>query len=291
MVSEVQGSTSLTVIFILSILNGTLIIMNGMPIDSRKHHPKPQGRFILILSHPVSPENIGLVARHMKNTGFESLRLVLDQPLDSKSYVTAVHAKDILNNARVYSNVESAVSDLEVVFAAAARKRKNFASLPFDPAVDKMLSYPPDTKIGLLFGNERTGLSSRELCSSNFKFSIPQASPQPSYNLASAVLLTLFRIFRKVREYEYEDVSELPIPRKQQEDCIRLILGKLEKKKFIHPENRDHVTEMIHDIFGRLSMTERDKNLLLALFSKGPDDFMRDTEIGSKDSTQSDKYL
>lgn len=53
----------------------------------------------------------------------------------------------------------------------------------------KMMSFPQTTRIGLLFGNERTGLTSEELRSSNFRFAMPQASKQPSYNLAYAVLL------------------------------------------------------------------------------------------------------
>lgn len=247
-----------------------------MGVISRKHQPGPQGCFVVILSRPVNPENIGLVARHMKNTGFNNLRLVSDHSIEQKAFVTAVHAKDILDNARFYPEVAAAVSDLEVIFAAAARKRKNFPSLSFEKAVDKILSFPHETKIGLLFGNERTGLTSHELRSSNFRFTIPQASRQPSYNLASAVLLVLFQIFRKTEKQGSTCIPELPIPREEQEDCINLILKKLEEKRFIHAKNKRHVTEMIHDLFGRFSMTTRDKNLLLAVFSKGPDDFKED---------------
>ena len=165
---------------------------------------------------------------------------------------------------------------MEVIFAAAARKRKNFPSLSFEEAVDKILNFPPKTKIGMLFGNERTGLTSQELHSSNFRFTIPQASSQPSYNLASAVLLVLFQIFRKTEKQERSSIPEPLISREEQEDCINLILKKLGEKRFIHVKNKRHVTEMMHDLFGRLSMTARDRNLLLAVFSKGPDDFNKD---------------
>jgi tRNA C32,U32 (ribose-2'-O)-methylase TrmJ len=46
----------------------------------------------IILSRPSSPENIGLVARGMKNTGFNELRLILGTPINPNSYITAVHA-------------------------------------------------------------------------------------------------------------------------------------------------------------------------------------------------------
>jgi tRNA/rRNA methyltransferase len=37
----------------------------------------------------------------------------------------------------------------------------------------------------------------------------------------------------------------------------------------MHETNQAHVTEMIHDLFGRLAMTDRDRRLLLAIFYKG----------------------
>jgi tRNA C32,U32 (ribose-2'-O)-methylase TrmJ len=52
-------------------------------------------------------------------------------------------------------------------------------------------------------------------------------------------------------------------------ECIEIILGKLEEIGFIHKTNKKHTTEIIYDLFGRLSITEGDRRLLLAIFSKG----------------------
>jgi len=224
-------------------------------------------KFAVILARPEHPENIGLVARCMKNTGFKELRLVEVRGLERKSYQTAVHAEEILDRARLCANLKEATSDLDLIYAATAKHRKNFPSISLGEALKEMFAFPPATKIGLLFGNERTGLTSAELRSSNFRFTIPQAERQPSYNLASAVLLTLFHI----HDYDSsraESSREKPISRKEQEECIRLILEKLERRKFIQATNRLHMTEMIYDLFGRMALTEKDKKLVLALFSK-----------------------
>ncbi|TET65390.1 MAG: hypothetical protein E3J56_15715 [Candidatus Aminicenantes bacterium] len=225
-------------------------------------------RTTVILVRPEKRENIGLVARNMKNTGFENLRLVNVERIDQKSYVTAVHAQEILDNIRFCKDMSDATRDIDVIFAATSRKRKNFLTLSLRDAVQKILSFPPQTKVGLLFGNERTGLTSEELLSSNYRLTIPQASRQPSYNLASAVLLTLFHIYASDDLKNVEITQEKPLPRKEQEECIRIILDKLEKKGFIHKTNKFHVTEMIYDLFGRLSITAKDRKLLLAIFSK-----------------------
>ncbi|MGD2244997.1 MAG: RNA methyltransferase [Candidatus Aminicenantes bacterium] len=228
-------------------------------------------RFRVILARPENSENIGFVARGMKNTGFAALRLVGVKRIDERSRKTAVHAQDILEKARLYPNLSAAVEDLELVFAATSKKRKNFPAIPLQKAVEEMFLHPPSTRIGLLFGNERTGLISDELRRSNFRFSIPQAEKQPSYNLASAVLLTLFHIYTYVNPKKADIESDKPLSRKEQEECIRLILDKLEKRNFIHETNRRHMSDMVYDLFGRLALTEKDRKLILALFSKGVD--------------------
>ncbi len=227
-------------------------------------------RFAVILVRPESPENIGLVARNMKNTGFEMLRLVQVAGIDQKSRRTAVHSLDILEKACLHADLKEAVEDIQIVFAATAKKRKNFPSFSLKEAVAEMFRFPAATRIGLLFGNERTGLTSEEMQCSNFRFMIPQSGRQPSYNLASAVLLTLFHIstYQNLGDKERVGFKEEPLTREEQEECIRLIIDKLEKKRFIHETNRLHMTDMVYDLFGRLTLTARDKRLILALFSK-----------------------
>jgi len=231
-------------------------------------------RFVVILARPQNVENIGLAARAMKNTGFHNLRVVGRSKVEIACPRTAVHAKDILKEASFYTDLHLATADLNAVFASTAKPRQNFSVLPLAGAVSRMFSFPPESRIGLLFGNERTGLTSAELASSNYRWTIPQASRQPSYNLAAAVLITLFEIFRRLKiEKEKAGASPFlakaaaPLPRSEQEECIRLIIRKLEEREFIHPTNKRHTTQMLHDLLGRLAMTDRDRKLLLAMFS------------------------
>jgi tRNA/rRNA methyltransferase len=230
--------------------------------------PNPEKYFRVILARPQSPENIGLAARAMKNTGFADLSIVQEHPLPSQARITAVHAEDLLEGARIFASVAEAVSDLDVVFAAVARHRKNFPSADLDLALERLAGLQPGSRVGLLFGNERTGLESTELRHSNFRFTLPQSSLQPSYNLASAVLLTLFHISRQTGGRGVVVPEDRPLPRREQEGCIRLILEKLEDKRFVHAGNRRHMEERIHDLFGRLALTAADRDLLLAIFGK-----------------------
>jgi len=227
-------------------------------------------RFSVILSHPENFENVGLAARAMKNTGFADLRLVGLGKLGPAADRTAVHAGGILKKARFYPDLSAATKSLHLVFATTARSRNTFSILTFPEAVDTIFRYPRTTRVGLLFGNERTGLTSEELGSANFVFSLPQASRQPSYNLASAVLLTLFALFSRSREQAAAGPLEpRPIVRGSQDECVRVILMKLEKNGFIHGTNKAHVTEMVEGLLGRLALTDKDKRFLMAVFNAG----------------------
>jgi tRNA/rRNA methyltransferase len=137
--------------------------------------------------------------------------------------------------------------------------------------VTEVRRLPQGTRLGLLFGNERTGLTSDEILHANAVFTIPQAVRQPSYNLASAVLLTLFALFMDSKP-ALPTPGERTLPRREQEAAIDLILEKLAAKGFVHGTNRAHVTAMLHDLLGRLAMTEKDRRLLLAMFTKGVDE-------------------
>ncbi len=241
--------------------------MGKMELSERKIDFK--SRFVVILARPEHPENIGMAARHMKNTGFRQLRITGIPVLSPQAFVTAVHAREILNSAEIFPKLEEATADLKMVFAATSKKRKNFSMISLEEAVERMLQFPDSIKIGLLFGNERTGLVSDELKSSNFRFKIPQATRQPSYNLASAVLLTLFHIFIKIPRFSAGPKMDSPLSLKEQKECIETILLRLKEREFIHKTNEKHITELIYDIFGRLGLTDRDSRLLLAIFSKG----------------------
>lgn len=237
------------------------------------------GRVVVVLSRPESPENIGLAARAMKNTGFAELRLAGVRSVGPEAYRTAVHAAEILDSATFFPDAAAAVADCHVVYAATAKPRRNVAALSLAEAVGRISASSAGGRFGLLFGNERTGLTSDELLHANFLFTIPQAGRQPSYNLSAAVLLTLFSLF-SADGTEPTAGRERPLPRMEQEAVIGLITEKLASKGFVHGTNAAHVRVLMHDLFGRLAMTDRDRRLLLAIFTKGVEKFSRGERNG-----------
>lgn len=208
----------------------------------------------------------------MKNTGFADLRIVSRRALPAEARKTAVHAEDILEQAKVFPTLEAALADREIVLASTARMRRHSTVVGLDEAARMIGGQPPGTTVALLFGNERTGLTAEEIERANCVFTIPQAGRQPSYNLAAAVLLTLFTFFNSGAPPAGGEPGRNagpPLPRPEQDAAIDLILRQLEAKRFIHAGNKVHISALTRDLLGRLAMTARDRRFLLALFAKG----------------------
>ncbi len=229
--------------------------------------PEPSARPVVILVRPENPENIGLAARAMKNTGFSELRLAGIQRIGPGAGKTAVHAEEILEKARFFETIEEATTDLQFIAAATAKRRKIGTVVEMNEAFRRIGRLPANARVGLLFGNERTGLTAAELRRANLIFTIPQAVRQPSYNLGAAVLLTLYSLFQATGKAGRIE-TRAPLPRAEQDAVIGLILAKLDAQGFLHRTNRDHVTAWVHDFFGRQAMTGLDRGFLLALFDK-----------------------
>ncbi len=116
-------------------------------------------RFAVVLVRPDSPENIGLAARGMANTGFTDLRIVGLDKLEPPAWRTAIHAEAIIEGARFFPSLAEAVADRDLVLGSTARVRHDFPLVPLAEAAGRIGEYPASARVGLVFGNERTGLT------------------------------------------------------------------------------------------------------------------------------------
>ncbi len=224
-------------------------------------------RFAVVLVRPDSPENIGLAARGMANTGFADLRIVGLDRLEAPAWRTAIHADAILEGTRFFWTVGEAVSDRELVLGSTARVRHDFPLVSLADGIARLDEYPASARVGLVFGNERTGLTQDELGLANVRFHIPQASRQPSYNLGVAVTLTLHAIaFRHGPPPALG--RDLPLDHAAQAEAGRRFGDMLDGLGFMHDTNRAFIVDKVRDIFFRMALTAKDRDVILAMFRK-----------------------
>jgi tRNA/rRNA methyltransferase len=203
----------------------------------------------------------------MANTGFSDLRIVGLERLAAPAYRTAVHADLVLDRARFFGTLADAVEDRHLVLGSTARIRSDFPLLSLAEAARRIGEYPPRVRVGLVFGNERTGLTSEEIGLSNLRFRISQAARQPSYNLGVAVTLTLFEIAGR-GELPPVVRRDLPLTWVEQEAAGRRFGEMLDGLGFMRDTNRAFITERVRDIFRRMVLTPKDRDVILAMFRR-----------------------
>src|SRR6185312_3145026 len=112
----------------------------------------------IVLVKPQLGENIGFAARAMANFGLADLRLVAprDGWPNDKAHAAAAGAAFVVEQARVYPSVESAVAELTFVAASTARPREMVKPVlsPETAAIELRRRGEAGERSGVLFGPE-----------------------------------------------------------------------------------------------------------------------------------------
>ena len=153
----------------------------------------------IVLVEPSHPGNIGAVARAMKNMGLAQLVLVKPREFPHpEATARASGADDVLTGARVVATLAEALAGCGFVAATTSRERdQNFRVLDVREAAVRMLARGArGERRGVLFGAERTGLTNEELEAAHVLIRIPANPEYTSLNLAMAVQLVAYELFR-----------------------------------------------------------------------------------------------
>ena len=160
----------------------------------------PAGRVDFVLVEPSHPGNVGAAARAIRVMGFS--RLVVVAPRDPgvlahpQAIAMASGADDVLAAARRCDSLEAALADTTLALGLSASGRE-FGPTPAPPrpACEELvreLGASARTRVALVFGTERTGLSIGQLQLCQRLCAIPGAGDYRSLNLAQAVQVMAF---------------------------------------------------------------------------------------------------
>src|SRR6185312_11698203 len=152
----------------------------------------------IVLVEPSHPGNIGATARAMKNMALEELVLVRPKQFPhSDATARASGADDVLARARVVDSVADAVADCGFVAATTSRDRDpNIRIADVREVAERIVNEAQTAPAAVLFGAERTGLTNTDLEGAHVLIRIPANPEYLSLNLAMAVQLVAYEIFR-----------------------------------------------------------------------------------------------
>jgi tRNA/rRNA methyltransferase len=234
----------------------------------------------VILVRPQLGENVGTTARAMLNFGLTELRLVAPKcgwP-NIKALQAASGATEILNQLRVFARVEDAVADLELLLATTARARDlpQRVVTPAQAGREARAAQARGSKVGVLFGPERTGLSNDDLVYADAVVSVPLNPAFSSLNLAQAVLLV---------GYEWFQAGSPPPPpqgtaasrratKGELAQLVEHLVGELDTAEFFRTaDRRQSMVQTLKVIVQRADLHEADVHLLrgvIKALARGP---------------------
>lgn len=222
----------------------------------------------IILVEPLHPGNIGAAARAMKNMGFRRLRLVKPTaPFCTEARRMASGALDVLESAEVFQSLAEALADLHVTAGLTARTGKGrIRKLDPQGLVRHLRAYPPQSRLGIVFGREDRGLTNEELDLCNLLVTIPTSPEHPSLNVAQAVLVVCYE-FLKDRIHaaavaQVQPRKTVPASSEELEALYRHGREVLLRIGFLHENNPDRILRVLRRIFGRIGLESREVSIL-----------------------------
>jgi tRNA/rRNA methyltransferase/tRNA (cytidine32/uridine32-2'-O)-methyltransferase len=151
----------------------------------------------IVLLRPRNADNLGAIARAMKNFGLSDWVVVSPNPklLEVPGMNRlAVHAGELLESVRRVDSLAEAVADCAWVVGTTMRRIEGRRRLSPEAVAERARG---GANLALVFGDERSGLTNEDLAQCHDVSSIPASEEQPSLNLAQAVLVYAYELGRR----------------------------------------------------------------------------------------------
>ncbi len=223
-----------------------------------------------ILHKPQLSENIGACARAIKNFNFRKLILINPKPIfpNDKIFATSVGAKNIINQSKVYENIEKVLKDIDIVIATSARFRnKNIKHINLEDL--KKIDFKK--KVGFLFGSEASGLSNEEVSYANYTLQIPTNPEFKSLNLSHSLIIIaqVVSSIIKMRTKPFQKSKKVKSASKKEiQSMINLCLSNLENINFFKPKEKKPVMlQNLRNIFYKMELSGKETRILSSVFA------------------------
>ncbi len=226
----------------------------------------------IVMVRTTHPGNIGAAARAMHNMCVSNLVLVNPQcPVGEIAYARASGAGVILEQRRNVASLKQAIRDCSLIIATSARSR----SLPWPELspgqmAQKIRRLSEQSKVALVFGPEHSGLSNEELQFCHFSVSIPTNPEFSSLNVASAVQVLCYEIYRLAESApvsQTRESSESVATSDDLEAYITHLEQVLIKTRFLDTDKPGLLMQRLRRLYQRIDLSKSEVNILRGILS------------------------
>jgi len=223
----------------------------------------------VILLYPKKSGNVGSTARVMKNFGINNLSVVSRRDVLNtfQAKKMAVHADDLLKQAKRYKSLKEATSEFSIVIGTTGKFHKDAPTTITADDFNNLLLFAKKNKIGFLFGPEDRGLSGEELSFCNYSLTIPTSKSYPSLNLSQAVGIVAYDLFTRANNVVTGTTKKLA-----KRESFELLYEKMKQLYleigFLDRINPERVMKLIRNIYDRAFLEEREIRVLLGIIKQ-----------------------
>lgn len=224
----------------------------------------------IVLVEPSHPGNIGGAARAMKTMGLRSLYLVRPRRFpDPQADWRASQAVDVVAAAVVVDRLDEAIGDCALAIGTSTRERR----IPW-PRADaatvaaRLAAEGDEQPVAILFGRETSGLTNEELQRCQLHLTIPAHPEYPSLNLAMAVQVVCYELFKAGSGADAPATSDR---RLATVDELEALFAHLEtallRIGFLNPRAPRQAMTRLRRMFGRVALDETELGMLRGILT------------------------
>lgn len=220
----------------------------------------------VVLVRPRGSANLGSAARAMKNMGLGELGLVRPAARPSAAERMAVHARELVRDAKISASVEEAVADCVLVVGTTCRGGPyRSAAEPPEVAAPALLAAAAQGPVAILFGPEDHGLSNDDLRACQRLIAIDTNPEYASLNLAQAVLIICYELRRAAQAGQRAARDVLPAAAGDVQRMYEQLQRALLAIGFLNPQNPEHIMFALRSLFGRTALADHEVRILLGI--------------------------
>lgn len=233
---------------------------------------------VVVLARPDESRNVGAVCRAMANNGIKTLRIVGKKSDydDERVRILAIHAASIWENAQFFDSITEATADCSIAAGTTRRrgkKRNDKLLLPEEFA--DFAAKADDSKIAVVFGNERTGLTDEEVLECTMGVTIPSDPEFASLNLSHAVQIICYHLFRKENS---QSAGYTPLTIDRLNKTVSTIADDLQKIGFFKITGRQDMEIFWRNVLSRAVLSEGEASYIEKVFNKAAGLIQRQTQ-------------
>lgn len=233
-------------------------------------------KIYIILDHPDECRNIGSACRAMANSDIKHLRIVgKKEDYDIEQvHRLAIHAAYIYDNAEFFDSLKTATEDCSISAGTTRRRGKNRKGkllLPeeFAETAARITGSPENqqdgSKVAIVFGNERTGLTDDQLDLCTLGVTIPTSNDFGSLNLSHAVQIISYHMFRNNNSHL---TGYTPLTLERLDITVTNIADNLQKIGFFKVTGRPDMEQFWRSVLSRAALSESEAKYIEKVFTK-----------------------